>query len=190
MQHVDQQPIGPQPGCLVQGIYGLIHSWVTMIQVFTRRNIGRYYLGRQCIIAPAVAMLYSLCWVDWNIRPLFWFFAACFVLTALHRLKGMRWGGLIHNYYFGDSRLRRLFPWGSDELFRSHIEFMLLLVISMAVMCWDIPVGVFCLIGVFLMIAWEGETDRRMRERAKELYDSMIEQEALARQVRGLRGDV
>ncbi|MCA9042355.1 MAG: hypothetical protein KDA65_18525 [Planctomycetaceae bacterium] len=179
-------------GNLVIGLtFGVIRSFAVGVEVFLRRDFGARYLGTNCGGVFLLILIFIAGSEGYPTWPLF----AYLILFTYYLFKHLIQASFrerrgihhIHQFYHGFPRLARWFPRLSEQSVKVYIEFPLMVSVASAIIPFAPLLGLYLFGGAFCSLAQLAEWNGRMNRRARQLHDSVMEQEEVARRFREMR---
>lgn len=171
-----------------------VYGWVLSIEVFLRSHFGSRYIGAQGATVLLLVPVYAMFWEkSHDVRPLFLFLLAYLGLCLSHRLT-MFWrtrnGEDVHSRYTGKSHMQFKKVHISEVAVKKYVD-PLVAIIGGLEICWiwNVPLGVYVMIGGVLMHLSVVLQQRSIRQRSRDLNDSFIDHQQVSEQFRDLRGD-
>ena len=169
----------------------VIRTWGTAVEVFLRKDFGSEYLGMQAAAAFLFIPLYAIAGVpQYDPVPMFQYWILYVLFCLHHRLGVIRrtWRGERgHRYYNGVPGLGRTFPRLSEVTVKKVVEPLFVCGVGFLLFQFLPPLGLFLLIGGGCLAFTQWDWDLRMRRRAREMHEAMLEQEEVADRFRDLR---
>lgn len=194
MQHQpeQQEPFDVLSRIIPRLMMFVVKSWATSVEVFLRRDFGTEYLGSQAAFVLLLIPVYIVLAPLNDPRPMLLFLIGYVAMCFGHRISGIlrRWRGEHgHRYYNGAPRLWKWCPRLSEMTVKKVIEPLFVMVVGICLLPFVPPLAIFLLIGAGCSGSLSVDWDLRVKRRAREMHDAVIEQEAVAERFRDLRGD-
>jgi hypothetical protein len=171
----------------------VIETWATSVQVFLHVRFGERYFGLQAAAVLLLIPFYMTCWPHDDLRLMTLYLPAYLVMCGVARLDMLsrrRRGDVpAHSRYSGCPVFTKWFGRMSEVTVKTVMEPAILFIIAAMVRSDNRPLGTYLMIGAVCM-AVQGQLGLAwMRMRATDMHDSVIEQQEIANQFRGMRGD-
>ncbi len=170
-----------------------VRMWGTAVEVFVRKDFGSEYLGAHAAAALLFIPIYAFAGVPkHDPRPMLVYWLLFLVMCFLHRVSVIRrtWRGERgHRYYNGFPRLGGCFLKLSEETVKKVLEPLFVIGMGLILLALVPPLGLFLVIGGSCSAFTQWDWDLRMRRRAREMHEAMLEQEVVAERFRDLRRD-
>lgn len=169
----------------------VVESWAFVIETFLHRRFGRCYMESRAGWGFCVLLGFILCWEEHEIGPLVWLGVSYFVLNLIHR-AGCAWrqfrGELIHSGYTGWPHLHFLAPTLDERHVKLWVEPPLAMFAGSLICAANQPLGVFILIGGFILFGKNKNEHDRDWQRVVAINDSLIESRLATERFRGVAG--
>ncbi len=171
----------------------VIDVWATSLQVFLHVGFGERFLGPQ---APAVLLLipfYMACWPHDDLHPMLYYLPAYLFMCLAQRIdmasRRRKGETPVHSRYNGRPVFMKWFGQMSEIKVKAVMEPVILFIVGALVQSDNRPLGRYLMIGAVCLFVQTQMGITWMRMRASDMYDSMIEQQQIAEQLRGMRGE-
>ena len=169
----------------------VVESWAYVMETFLHRGFGHRYMESRAGWGLCVLLGFTLCWEEHDVGPLVWFAAMYFALNLLHRL-GYAWRRfrreLVHSGYTGWPHLHFLAPRLDERQIKMWVEPPLAMLAGSFICAANQPLGVFILIGGFILFGKNGNERDRDWQRVVAINDSLIESQLATERFRGVAG--
>lgn len=157
-----------------------------------RNNLGKRFVGVQALAAVAAIALWPAFAPEYDPHPMIWllwtFLGLCFLARMGVLRRGFRGGDHLPRHYNGTPRLLRFMPRCDEVRFKRFIEPPLLALLAVAVMAFNVPLGVFCLCSAAGVFFTESAIEIAERDRVESMLDQTLAQQILMERFRRLRG--
>src|ERR1043165_3139413 len=160
--------------------------------VFIRRRFGPRYLGIQAALAALAIPFFVVFFPYDDPRYLGWYFVAFLAMWFLARTgaaaRAAR-GVQSHSRYNGFPHLCSLLPWVGEFAIKRIVEPAVVLAVGAAVAGINEPLGVYLMLSSFGLAATAAMHEMYERQRAMDMLDAYMDQQALAERFRQMRNE-
>lgn len=179
MQPDQEQPLRPitqdmqRAANVTEHLFGIFAAG---LYPFFRTRIGRNAIGGHGLIAIVLMLIWFIFFPEEDARPMFYYFFA-----FVGRLLARAFHGAIvrddelraYPRYTGKPILGRLFPKADESLIKQGLEPIVALVIGIALVKWNEPIGAWVIAGAIGMFGFATIDRLRMQGYVKRMNDSM-----------------
>jgi preprotein translocase subunit Sec61beta len=134
--------------------------------------------------------MWMMFWPQENATGIAWFWLLFILMQFRARLEAawmVRRGDIVHTRYNGQPRVARLIKRLDEQEIKGRIEPSIVLIIGLAVLVIDMPLGSYLVVASLALSANHGLMTVIDRARVLEMNDVLIEQRAISEQFRGMQ---